>query len=189
MGLGKEGIQNKINQTEDWTNNYYETKFFANGKTITYVVMGDKNDNYSACYYAKLNDLLLFSDYAKGNLKLDKLINSSLTFPNIAYIVVKNDNSGIYIRITKDNLDSLAKSYTRVARVKETILSLFDSNSLISLNEVKQSNNNIRLNDVINSFTSKTQELIDINRQLVEENLKMKRILNNIAMATQEYIE
>lgn len=108
MGASAETMMNSIKQDKLEMLKFVYTK----GSVDVYQNPDTKS------YYAKVNEVLLFNGYSKGNFRVSRLEKGNLRYPRVCVSLDTNPEArlrpSVYIELTPPSLNSLASIYSSV---------------------------------------------------------------------------
>lgn len=140
--------------------------------------------------YIKINDALLSSGYAQGNIKVKRILNSGVKYPELVLARHNEDaRENMYINIY--SLNVLKKSYPLLK--SEDIASGINSSIFINSNTnnaTEEANTNFLLEEIIKQLNSNSQSISDLVKErdeLLEENKRLRNIICNINDVTSKF--
>jgi hypothetical protein len=179
----KRAIQQPFGVEINWSS--FDVKFDNEKEDISFTAKILLNpDNVP---FIKINDLLTLSGYAQGNVKVNRIISSGITYPNIVVgrhreDVVENMYINIYCLNILKGVYPLIKSEEIASKITSTI---FTSNHTppsskldVTLEEIK---------DMLEKNNNSIASLIKERDLLEEENDKLRTIINNISNVISDF--
>ncbi len=187
MGTKRSDIKRAIHQPFgveiDWSS--FDVKFDDEKEGIFFTAKILLNpDNVP---FIKINDLLILSGYAQGNVKVNRIISSGILYPNI--IVGKHREDAVenmYINIYCLNI--LKGSYPLIK--SEEIASKITSTIFTKEHTPPSSKLDVILEEIKNQLEKNNNSIASLIKErdlLKEENNKLRNIINNIGNVISDF--